>query len=256
MNIIQEYFIDPIIYKTGYNPVNTIVYASIALIAIYLIYKKWEPLDDYFSKTVFAFTIFGSLKRVVTDAVDAGIITHPLLQELYKYSFWNVTPGIYVFVSFLLFFSLYLEKVLSKKFALKLGVALSLLHALILLPYLKHFHILAFVLFGEFLLYPLVKVYVRDELARLSIIGQALDGLSSSFAVGVLGYGEQHVLTSFIMNINPFLFPILKVLVTFLLVKILEKERDERARIVITLAVVVAGFAPGVRNTVRVMVGA
>ncbi|HIE59818.1 MAG TPA: DUF63 family protein, partial [Hydrogenothermaceae bacterium] len=36
---IQEYYIDPIVYKTGYNPINTLTWIAILLIAIILLFR-------------------------------------------------------------------------------------------------------------------------------------------------------------------------------------------------------------------------
>ena len=79
MGALEEFFISPILEKTGYNAVNTLVYAGIALVAVYALFhivKKCKvKIDNGFFWGVLSFVLFGSTARVVTDAVDAGTFT-------------------------------------------------------------------------------------------------------------------------------------------------------------------------------------
>ncbi|MDE1797857.1 MAG: DUF63 family protein [Candidatus Micrarchaeota archaeon] len=75
-SFVSDYFISPIWDKTGYNIVNTLVYASLALVALYAlwrIFKKYDiQLDAPFWAAVAAWSAWGSSIRVLTDSVDSG----------------------------------------------------------------------------------------------------------------------------------------------------------------------------------------
>ena len=108
---IDDYFISPIWDKTGYNAVNTLVYAVIALGAAWLIYKGLKKekiaIDDKFVLSIIPYILLGSTARVITDAVDTGVMQlsagagNPLASlvlnsHIYDYSYLTVTPGIYI----------------------------------------------------------------------------------------------------------------------------------------------------------------
>ena len=67
----NDYFVRPIIENTGYNAVNTVVYAVIFAAAVFGIYKLLVKLNIKIDKTfyigIFPFILFGSLLRVVND---------------------------------------------------------------------------------------------------------------------------------------------------------------------------------------------
>ena len=49
MGIIEEYFISPILDKTGYNAINTLTYGAIALAALYVIWRLFKAREFDFS---------------------------------------------------------------------------------------------------------------------------------------------------------------------------------------------------------------
>jgi uncharacterized membrane protein len=112
-DFITDFFINPIAERTGYNMFNTLFYASLAIIAVYLLWLLFQKskirIDNDFFYGVLTFVLFGSTARVVTDAVDAGTLTavtplHKLILDsgFYQYGFITVTPGIYVVVAAIL----------------------------------------------------------------------------------------------------------------------------------------------------------
>ena len=81
MGFFEDYFVSPIIEKTGYNAINTLVYAAIAIAALYIIWRamkarKFDFASQGFLYAVAAFVLFGSTCRVLTcllytsDAAD------------------------------------------------------------------------------------------------------------------------------------------------------------------------------------------
>ena len=149
MGVVEEFFISPILEKTGYNAVNTLVYAGIALIAVYALFhilrRSGIKIDNGFFWGVLSFVLFGSTARVVTDAVDAGTFTGvtPLHQwildtGLYDYGFLTVTPGIYIVVASLLLVTLaVLHAVKRMELLPYVGLALFAFH-FFLLQYFGH----------------------------------------------------------------------------------------------------------------------
>src|SRR3989338_998799 len=78
-DFIQDYFVHPLISQTGYNAVNTAVYATIAIIALYIIWAVFKRkniiIDKKFIYAVLPFVLLGSTMRVVTDSIDNGKFT-------------------------------------------------------------------------------------------------------------------------------------------------------------------------------------
>ncbi len=77
-SFVNDYFIKAIWDKTGYNVVNTAVYATLALLALYAlwrIFKKYDVrIDAPFWAAVMAWSVWGSSVRVLTDSVDSGVM--------------------------------------------------------------------------------------------------------------------------------------------------------------------------------------
>jgi uncharacterized membrane protein len=244
-----EYFLKPIEAKTGYNLVNTTVYAVIAIAVLYLIYLWWKRERIRFSdlkEKVVPFVVFGSVKRVITDAVDAGILKGGIY-NLYAYNVVNVSPGIYITIGILFILAYYVEKKWGIK-ATDIGWLLAGFHFLLLLPALRFWGFLIPVLFLALLPLPFVKPDYR-----FPIFSQALDGGATFFAVEFLGYGEQHVLTRFIGEHFGYIwFYILKVVLTYVVLKYTEKDEMKD---LIWATVVVIGLAPGLRDLLRIIAG-
>lgn len=83
-SLVSDYFINPIWDRTGYNPVNTAVYALLALGAIYVLWKMFAKhrvhLDAPFWAAVVCWSLWGSSIRVLTDSVDSGAMGKALAQ--------------------------------------------------------------------------------------------------------------------------------------------------------------------------------
>lgn len=76
---IEKYYINPIIYDTGYNPINTITWFTIILISIYVVLKLFSlidiNIDDTFIIALAPYIVFGSILRLFEDS---GVIQPPL----------------------------------------------------------------------------------------------------------------------------------------------------------------------------------
>ena len=112
---IEQNFLNPIKYTSGFTWVNTLVYAVILLgIAFLIVYplfnKKGIKFDLKFFLALLPFIIFGSALRVLTDLSLWEKTANPL-----DWRFYTVTPGIYLLVGLTAIIGLALILLLSKK---------------------------------------------------------------------------------------------------------------------------------------------
>ena len=98
MPSLYDYFIDPILQNGWYNPVNTITYAIILVIAVFAVYKLLLRMririDRYFFLAILPFIFWGSSARVLKDAATVGALDG-VAQNVFASPFW-VTPGSYI----------------------------------------------------------------------------------------------------------------------------------------------------------------
>ena len=277
MGFAEDYFVNPIFERTGYNLVNTVVYAAIALGALYLIWKFLKRKGfDFASKDflygVGAFVLFGSTARVLTDLSDAG---HSLgvLSPIFGYGYLTVTPGIYIVTAMLFLFSIAIGRAMKQpRFPVYAGLLLWLPCLLLLIPFMQNFGYFllgtAIAAAGALVSYFLLKKFAKQELGlheKLAILGQALDGAATFIVIDVFskasgkGYFEQHVLSGGIGTATPlgfFLFFAVKVALATAIVYFLGKEKmDARDKALVLIVVAIMGFAPGMRDLLRMLAG-
>lgn len=264
LEFINQYFINPINEHAGYNIVNTAVYVVIALAALYLIRQFLKSrkieIDNYFVYTVIAFVLFGSTKRVITDAIDSGMHFDPLVNSLLSYNAFNVTPGIYIFVGGLFLISVAIDFITKRKAALWIGVALAAIHLLILFSLFYRINLFYFGMIAVLAAIPFAAFYpqFKDKLMPFVIFSQALDGGATFTALDLKGgYFEQHVFSNLIgQNLGFFAFYLLKVALATAFVYLVDKEKmdgfDKRYLLVIAM---IFGLAPGLRDLLRVAFG-
>lgn len=275
---IYKYFIEPMMSKTGYNPVNTVAYASIAIITLYLLYKylidKYDiKIDKYFIYGAVSFVLLGSTKRVITDLVDNGVIKpitpiHEwvLDSHLYDYNFFNISPGIYLFVGILFLISFLLFwKFNNVKNLYKFGLVLWVTQIVILLPFMKYaipagtpVIILALISAG------IGYIVLKKPLPTLVVFSQALDGGATFFSIDYghfitgISYFEQHVVSRGICNLfnTCFTFYAVKTILAILVVYLVDKENlKENEKNFIYLILIIIGMAPGLRDILRLICG-
>lgn len=257
MDIIGEYFVKPMVERTGYNIINTLVYAVIALAAAYAIYKLLKRLriaiTERFALAVVPFILLGAVVRVV---VDAG---------RYPYTLLTTSPGIYVVIAAVTLACVlvsYHFKRLEKGMLLS-GVLLLASQAL-LLPVPKNAYaamsILALAVLGTLAglaISRLAKVR-PGALGSAAVLSHSLDGAATFIGVSALGYAEQHVLSNAIMGLSGsmFSFYVIKVLFASVAVPLIansDLRQDEKNYVLLLL--VIFGLAPGARDALRILGG-
>jgi uncharacterized membrane protein len=292
MDLLQEYFISPIFDRTGYNAINTLVYASIALVCLYVLWRlmrriKFDFASRGFLYGVAAFVLFGSTARVLTDLSDAGTIATAAgkggalgaiyswinASGLFSYGYLTVTPGIYVVTAVLFLAALLISlRMKNEMFAAYAGFVLWLPCFLLLLPFAANIGFAALAIaiaaLGSFIAYYALQFICKRPLElheKLAIFGQALDGASTFVVINIFsaysgkGYFEQHVLSSAIGTSTPlgfFLFFLIKIALASAIVYFLSNEKIGKKDIAFILIIVaVMGFAPGLRDMLRMLAG-
>jgi uncharacterized membrane protein len=273
---INEYFIDPIWSHSGYNIVNTLAYAVIAIVAVYAIYRAIHrkiKVDENFIRSVLCFVLLGSTLRAITDSVYSGVFqpVTPVHQwildsHIYDYGYLTVSPGIYIVTAAVLLFSMFLLYRLKRLELLGyVGLVLWIPHFLLLVPFMQYWIYAVPVLLLAAVPTYLALRYFRDRILTAIVAGHSLDGAATFFAIEVfpkvtgIYYSEQHVFSGAIgiLSGNFFVFYLVKVAVSFAAAYFLMKEKmelDERNFIALVLMII--GFAPGLRDVLRMMVGA
>jgi uncharacterized membrane protein len=282
-DFFYKYYIDPIETGQAYNVVDTLTYAIILVLGVYLLYR-WMSSSTYMADVGFRFDqtfilatipyiILGGLVRVIEDT---GMITS-------DWKFLLITPLIYFVLFFFTIGMMYLSRYLTLKgitgnfisFYALAGTLAVVVASLILVAWSGTHHgvdlsILAIILLmgvtatlivWAFMRYVLSWTYVNDPLYLTLLFGQLLDASATSYGIDLhpsVQYVEQHVVgsaliawthTAFVM------FP-LKLLVLFPAIYVMQlyrKEANPAFWHLVLLAMIVVGFAPGVRDMVRMV---
>lgn len=259
-NFIYEYFILPVLNESGYNPVNTLTYGIILVIAVLGIYKLLERLKIKIDKRFFIgllpFIILGSVLRVIEDAK----IFH---------SYWLISPLIYILIFLIALSSLLFSCWLGKKTKTPYHFILFSFGLVILLPFVRFISItrwLPFVYVGLLTLMWTLLLLIVKRISKskfLSLVNTGLilthlfDASTTFVAISFFGYGEQHVLARFLMQfIGPGAMFVIKIifipLVLYGIDEILKKKQPNRF---LKFVVFILGFAPGLRNLLRAAMG-
>ncbi|MEM3364513.1 MAG: DUF63 family protein [Candidatus Micrarchaeia archaeon] len=279
----NEYFVRPIIMHEGYNSINTITYAIIAVIAAFLIYKLFRKAGAEFNRDfivrVIPYILLGSTVRVVTDSITTGgmqayvgpfrpVYDVILASHIYDYGFLTASPGIFFVIGIFAIATMYYSyRSRNYDFGAKLAFALFVLHLIILLPLFTNvtFGALIIILAGSICgLYMAFKKESTVPMHWLVVFSQALDGSATFVTLDIYnrmhngGYVEQHVLANHLASIagdSMVLFLALKVLLAIGIVWLLEKEKNQNEKGYIALLIIIFGLAPGVRDLLRLVCG-
>ncbi|MFH0868943.1 MAG: DUF63 family protein [archaeon] len=262
---IDKYFLIPLQANQGYNFVNTITYAAIALILLLAIYKVFEKLkvkiDFKFFISLLPFIVFGSSIRALVD--------HGML----PYRFWFISPGIYLLTA-AIFLGAFLSSFLIEKYAtrgnaLKGTFVFGTLLDIIIWVYAA-FNGLQFqnLLYGSAivglavttgaLLYFIFKHFkFTDRISFLPFPAHLLDASATFIAVDFLGFSEEHPLPVFMSNLagTAAVMYLLKLAVLIPAVYLIRKEiNDKNMANYLLIAIAVLGLAEGLRNLLTVVI--
>jgi len=273
---IYKYYIDPIRYGQAYTMVDTLTYAGILIISVWLVYawlrKAGVRIDRDLILCTLPYVVLGGLLRVVEDT---GMVHSDARYLL-------ITPLIYGVVFFyaasLLILSRYagslgrirsyrrvygLVGVVSCAAVLAVLAAYGLTTTCIDLGVLITILAMAVLASGAVLVF-LRQVFhwrfVSDPLYISLIFGHMLDASATGYGIDLhpVHYVEQHVVGSHLIALTGTAFSmfILKLAILIPAVYILERYRREGNPDLwhlVVLAMITVGLAPGVRDLVRMV---
>jgi uncharacterized membrane protein len=274
LQFVNKYYIDPIIYDSGYNPVNTLTWALILGACVFGVIKLLDRMkvevDERFIYSIIPFILAGSSLRVLEDA---NVFSAPL-----KYLF--ITPNIY----FVVFVVTLACLVVSKKFY-DLGVVGDWKKTFAAAGGLWFLSNLYALLYFEDIVRPdaLVLILVIGTLVAFSIYGLArwqgiglitdrlnftilwvhlMDASSTFIGIDMLGYYEKHVVPSYLIDLTGtalVMYP-LKLAIFIPVIYVLDtqfndSEESISLRTFVKMVIIVLGLSPATRNTLRMALG-
>jgi uncharacterized membrane protein len=273
---IYKYYIDPIRSGEAYTLVDTLTYALILIIAVYLVYRGLRrsqiAIDDGLVLATLPYVVLGGLLRVVEDT---GMITSDL-------RFLLITPLIFFVIFFYAVAFLFAGKILEDAGVVRrythiyagggiaaciaagaaltyFGLTETTIAVDVLVTILAMASVTSLVLWA-LLVYGLKWTYASNILYKLLIFGHLLDASATSYGIDLhpLHYVEQHVVGANLIELTGTAFSmfLLKIAVIVPAIYILERYREEGNPDLwhlILLAMIVVGMAPGIRDLVRMV---
>lgn len=250
--------------NAGFNYVNTVIYAIIALVIIYVIYKVFNKLGINFNMKffigLFPFILLGSGLRAL---VDNGYI---------KQSFWVITPGIYMLTAALFLVTYLLCFFISKKIKVsewRLCAYIGIILFIFLFGINRVKFTQPWVLFAIIGLAIVISIVLRvilkllkqkkitKKLSFLPIFGHMVDASATFIAVDFFGSWEKHPIPrafNNLMGTGAALF-ILKLAVLIPAVYLISTEiKDKNFRNFLLIALATLGFAEGLRNALTLII--
>ncbi len=263
--IVDKYFWQPIVTDSGYNLVNSITYALVAILALFFVYKLLKKLkvrvDRRFFYALLPFIFFGSTLRAF---VDSGV---------YQINFWTVSPGIYILVASVFLLSFVVSTLAERYTKLKYwrlcaGVGVFATILLLAQNYSKlEFTNLKFglVIIGLtagasvllYLIFSSLKLkWCLKECGFLPFASHMLDATTAFIAVDFLGMVEKHPVPNFFVGLagTASVMYILKLLILLPAVYLLHREiESENLRNFLLIAIATLGLAEGLRNLITII---
>ncbi|MEA1894404.1 MAG: DUF63 family protein [Euryarchaeota archaeon] len=269
-DFINRYYVDPIVNDTGYNIVNTLTWAAVLVLCVYLLYshnvfrRLGVTINQHLVIGVVCYVLFGSSLRVLKDA---EIFAPPL-----KYIF--VTPIIYFVVFAVTMASLIISiRIYKERYYLPfavIGLGLTSVNIGVLFWSKGIAHPGEALLIVALAILITASIYVGAGFAKveflrgrfnIAILGaHLLDASSTTVAIDVLtGYSGKHVVENYLIDLTgtgAVMYP-LKLFLLIPMLYLIDSEFDEvELRDLLKLVVLVLGLAPGCRNTILIFFGA
>ncbi|MBS3054198.1 MAG: DUF63 family protein [Candidatus Aenigmarchaeota archaeon] len=280
---IQKWYIDPVVYNTGYNPVNTATYGIMliaAAIGIYhLLKSRGIPMDQRLLTALVPYIFAGAMLRAFEDLLESQNMSLGLFTVMTSEGPRNmllVSPVIYVTMFLIASTALAISIVLSKpsrvpydKIMFSIGAVFILALLSVLIPNIKDLFAVGMMLSVAALFAVLVfgaHKYLAPKYAQLkfltkenaAIISAHLFDASTTFtALQFYDYFEQHFLPRFVISIfGPASMFMLKLAVVPAALYYIDKEvADNNKRTLFKLIVLILGLGPGLRNFFRLAMG-
>ena len=240
-----EYFFYP--KATGYDVPKTIIYSAILVVAIYLIFLALKKLKVKIDQRLFVgiapYIGFGATLRVLQDA---GIVN----------SFLFVTPGIYFLVFSIFFVLLLICLFIEKKrgiYYFKILFLIGLLLFAFSLAFIRPINFEGVFLVIVFYLPWLAMIYLFKKwssLNRAVLSVQVLDANITFISINFFGFGEQHVLPTFLMNLfGPISFVFVKLIAIITILVLIDRiSKDKEFNNYLKLIIAILGASTATRD--------
>jgi len=245
---IKTYYINPVVLNEGYNFVNTLTYAILAVVVVYLTYRYLEKskvkVDKNFVMGILPLVIFGTFIRLFEEA------------GIYQ-SYFLVTPMIWIeaFAAVVVLFLI--SRIIEKKFDIPyyktlfvIGVLSCLAPLYILLTRLMQVNGM---LISLALLIPisLVLYFVKWNTGnKLVLLSHAFDATATFTAVQFFGFRELHVVPRLLIEyFSPVSFIFVKLIVVVAVLIIIDKNSDDKNfNNFLKFSIAIIGLAPAIRD--------
>lgn len=255
IDFIQNYFIGPIYTGEGYNVYNTIAYGLLLGVGIILAEELLRKLRiDINGRFVFGLLPFITLAAFLRSLVDARIL---------PVSFFLITPGIFLTTFFIAVFALLIAKYLERSREIEyhkplfaIGVILLIYPAALVLQniavpiYFVHIIILTGLSSG--ITFVIFKSLNFGKWEKYIVPAHMLDASATFLAVEYLGYFEEHVFENFLIQMSGSALVIYPLKITVLAIVLAMLRRLEGGYFWY-FALMVLGYAPGLRDTLTIM---
>ena len=263
MGFLEDYFIRPTLEHTGYNMVNTVVYAIILIAALFAVYKilvrTGIKLDKNLWLNLLPFVFLGGALRALQDINFFGFL------GVYHALF--VTPMIYIIIFLLAFAGIIVSRYAWKNFIRYFGITLAIISTALVTINAKNPLGFAIILAVAAVSYAIL--YVILEYSRIKLIGRwgsynsqiiaahMLDASAAFVAVSILGgYTESSVFTSFLFSQIPgWVFIPIKAAIILLALHFIDKDSKNETTWLLKFAILALGLGPGLHNLLSVLMG-
>jgi len=276
---LHSYFVDPILSNGWFNPINTLTYSIILIVAVFLVFRMLRKMgikiDKNFFYAIVPFVFWATSTRVLHDAAVAGVLS-PELNAFYGMIIFP-TPGSYIITFIFAFCSLIVGMILQKfakiaywKVMVVIGVVATLLN-FILLPFsnpaaaglivgLTLLSMGIYVGIGKIILTKLKEVHITTHIKSIFsyentgiLAAHLLDASATFVSIAYFGYFEQHFLPR---SLFPFFGPgimfVLKFIVVIPALWLIDRyAEDPQFKTLLKIVVLILGLAPGMRDTIR-----
>jgi uncharacterized membrane protein len=253
LGLIEKYFIDPILTGSGYNWVNTFVYAVLLVFFGYVVFRAIRRLgieiDSKFAMSLFPYIFMTSILRSLNDI---GVFQTYLL----------VSPFALIYSFALTFSLLVVSLVLSGKFKVSfhaLFFAFGFVLAGILFTQLRFLNLFAagqiLALDVFFLILIFLPVWKAGLWNKSALFAQMFDASATFVAVTYYGFLEQHVLPNLLFGMagSVAIFFVAKAAVTLLFLWAVDSGvEDKNLRNFLKLIIFMLGIGQGFRDLLMV----
>ena len=248
------YFWQPMFTRSGYNAVNTFVYAFLFGFGViysyrYIIKPLKIPIDERLFWAVTPMVVFGATVRAL---VDGGVLPE---------NPWILTPGVFFTAFFLIVPAIALDAKLKSypKVTMAWGTALALWANYLLVTHAKNWEPYELTLAHTVVSWAVVLAFYRwrpfDKLYLYAVLAHFYDMGSTVVAIHFYGYREVHWLENILVNHFGayFYYPWITIILVTVYYALKYLVPDEEERRFWYLAIYILGLGPAIRDPAQMV---